>query len=600
MSKSNASRHDDHVSEERLQNFRSLFLAREDAHAIWRNEKISAVREGLSDEVLSAHLAGKYRVGTYLIKLDGRTPFLVFDVDVHERSLVRRILRRLRKMNVSAYVERSKSKGYHIWIFFDEPLLASEARAFAKLVLRGMENPKIEIFPKQDTVGKGGFGNCIWLPLFGLDAPKGRTVFLDDELEPVRKQWRLLANVERTPRKRILRANEGTEPSKIRRFPRLAKSSKTREFSLPPCAQKILLNGVDKGYRNVALFTLAKHLRNARLSQDRVETLVSGANDQCQPSLEEREVEAIVKSVFIRKYTSLGCEYSFIASLCGDRCPIKRHEKNGTASNIDQILDQSEAKPYIHPAQTFHQGKLYYGMGVGRKRDGWVNSSRKGFTPEQIHERFSLDRLPTKSNWSVASVKRFLQGHGSVKPDVLFSDLREFISRRIYFLAPWQATVVVLWIMGTYVHRIFDWYGYLWLTSPGRRTGKTRLLEIISALAYNASSVMTDPTEAALFRDTALNASTQVLDEIESLRGADKEKRAGPRSMLTDGFKAGAVIPRYNMKAGTIEYLEVFCPRALAGINRLAATLADRCFQLFLKRKRKEERVDGFNQKTLP
>jgi len=107
------SKNDSHSNEGRviaecLQVFRSLFVAREDAHAIWRGDQPVASREPLSDQVLTAHLAGEYRVGTYLIKLDGRTPFLVFDVDVRKRSLVRRILRRLLKKEVVAYVERSK------------------------------------------------------------------------------------------------------------------------------------------------------------------------------------------------------------------------------------------------------------------------------------------------------------------------------------------------------------------------------------------------------------------------------------------------------------------------------------------------------------
>ena len=598
MSKSNGSRHHHKISAERLRRFRSLFVAREDAYAIWKGDQIVAVRGPLSDEVLAAHLAGEYRVGTYLIMLDGKTPFLVFDIDEQNRKLVKRILRRLQERSVTAYVERSKSKGFHIWVFVDKPIRAPRARQFAGVVLSGLEKYKIEVFPKQDKVSAEGLGNCIWLPVFLPDVKKERTVFCDDDLEPIQRQWEFLKGIKRVSRKRILRAIEGLKPSKIQRFPRLAKSRDGSEFSLPPCAQTILLKGVEDGHRNIALFTLAKHLRNAEIEQERVEVLVSNANDQCRPPLEERELTGIVKSVFTRGYTSLGCDNTFVASLCGERCPIKRKKIKGRSS-IDQILSQVETKPHVHPAQVFHGGRLYYGIKVGRKRHVWVNSDREGFTRDDILERFSLDRFPTKSNWSVSSIRRFLQGGGSVKPHVLFSKLRKFMTRRIHFLAPWQATVVVLWVMGTYVHRIFDWYGYLWLTSPGRRTGKTRLLELISALAYNASSVMTDPTEAALFRDTALNASTQILDEIESLRGADQEKRAALMSMLNDGFKAGAVIPRVNMKAGTIDYHDVFCPRALAGINRLAPTLADRCFRLFLKRKRKEERVARFNQREL-
>jgi hypothetical protein len=580
------------IGNTRLRLFRSLFVAREDAHATYARERIVALREPLSDGVLAAHLAGTCRVGTYLITANGKSPFLVIDVDVHEKSLVRTILKRLRAMKVTGYAERSKSKGFHIWVFFDKPLSSAAARAFAMLVLKGLENPKIEIFPKQDRVVDGGLGNCIWLPLFAPDAKTGRTVFLDKKLKPVRKQWRFLTKIRRVPRRRILSRIRNMEVSSERRSTRPVQSPNAAHVRLAACAQAILFKGVDDGKRNVALFTLAKHLRNAGIEQERVEEFVANANEQCRPPVEDREIRDIVRSVFRRKYTSLGCENAFIASLCGDQCPVKRHRKEGVGSSIDEILSQAEAKPQIHPAQAFHDGKLYYGLKVAPKQHIWVNSNRGAFTRDAIDERFSCDRLPTKSNWEINSIKRFLNERASVKPDVLFSNLRKFMIRKIHFTAPWQATVVVLWVMGTYVHRVFDWYGYLWITSPGRRTGKTLLLEIISALAYNASSIMTDPTEAALFRDTALNASTQVLDEIESLRGADQEKRAGLMSMLNDGFKAGASIPRVNMKAGTIEYHEVFCARALAGINRLAPTLADRCIKIFLKRKRIEERVE--------
>jgi hypothetical protein len=163
VNKSHTSTHNDQINEKRLQTFRSLFVSRKDAYAQWRGDQPMAIREALGDDQLAAHLAGKYRVGTYLVQLDGRTPFLVFDVDVQRKSLVRRILRRLRNREVTAYVERSKSKGFHIWIFFDEPLPAAEARKFATLVLNGMDPSKIEIFPKQDEVKDRGLGNCIWL-----------------------------------------------------------------------------------------------------------------------------------------------------------------------------------------------------------------------------------------------------------------------------------------------------------------------------------------------------------------------------------------------------------------------------------------------------
>ncbi len=589
---------EDHIGSKRLRLFRLLFVARTDAYAISDGERIVAVRKRLSDEVLAAHLAGEYRVGTYLVERNGRTPFLVFDVDSPKRKIVRKILKRLRRMNVSAYVEKSKSRGFHIWVFFDKPLRAAKARAFARLVLRGLEDSKIEIFPKQDKVTGDGLGNCIWLPLFGPYAAKGRTIFVDREFATVEKQWSFVQGIRRVPRRTVINACKHAKRSPIFRFPRTNRRAKSSAPALANCAQSILLKGVEEDHRNTALFTLAKHLRNAGLERSHVEDLVRSANERCNPPLDEQEITSITKSVFSHEYTSLGCEDPFVASLCGDRCPVKRARRASAGASVEAVLAKAEAKPTIHPSQAFHEGILWYGLKLGQERL-WINSERKAFTVDQMRKSFTLPKLPMKSRWSLASINTFIRERKRVKPDVLFVNLRGFISRRIRFLAPWQPTLVTLWLMGTYVHRIFDWYGYTWLTSPSRRTGKTRLLEIISTFAYNATPVMTDPTEASLFRETAINASVQVLDEIESLRGADQEKRAALMSLLNVGFKAGSTVPRYNNNSGRIEYHDAYCPRVLAGISRLAPTLADRSFRIFLKRKMKEEKVARFSERKL-
>lgn len=283
-----------------------------------------------------------------------------------------------------------------------------------------------------------------------------------------------------------------------------------------------------KDHRNVSLFTLAKNLRNAGLTSDHVLDLVTSANERCRPPLEKKDASNIVKSIFDKKYSSLGCDDPFIASLCGDKCPIKKKENSNASTSADEVINRAEEKPILHPAQAFQAGILWYGQKVGRECL-WVNSERKAFTLAQMRKEFTVRLLPMKSQWSPKSIKAFTKKGKKFKPEVLFVNLRNFISSRIRFLASWQATVVTLWLMGTHVYRIFEWYGYLWLTSPGRRAGKSRLLEIISALSYNATPVMTDPTEASLFRETASNASTQALDEVESLRGSDQEKRVACR-----------------------------------------------------------------------
>ena len=281
MSKSSGSKHDHKIRPKLLRRFRSIFVAREDAYAVWRGDQIVAVREPLSDEVLAAHLAGEYRAGTYLIMPDGKTPFLVFDVDEQNRKLVRKIFRRLRKRKVMAYVERSKSKGFHIWVFFDKPVRAARVRQFAGVVLSGLENHKIEVFPKQDKVSAQGLGNCIWLPLFRLDVKKNRTVFLDEDLNPHANQGPFLRSIRRTSGRLIKKI--------CREFkPRIELRKPFKSVGGP----------IKFRTRNNTLTSLAGAMRRRGATQDAILAALREENQRrCEPPLAENEVGAIAASI---------------------------------------------------------------------------------------------------------------------------------------------------------------------------------------------------------------------------------------------------------------------------------------------------------------
>ena len=98
-----------------------------------------------------------------------------------------------------SYIERSKSKGFHVWLFFEEPVVAKKARVVARKILTDMDRPDTEIFPKQDCLNEISYGNFINAPLFGKLVPKGRTVFVEPG-EPVKacdNQWELLQRVQK-------------------------------------------------------------------------------------------------------------------------------------------------------------------------------------------------------------------------------------------------------------------------------------------------------------------------------------------------------------------------------------------------------------------
>jgi superfamily II DNA or RNA helicase len=68
------------------------------------------------------------------------------------------------------------------------------------------------LFPNQDTMPKGGFGNLIALPLAGGPRKLGNTVFLDHNLDPHPDQWTFLTTVHRLRREDLDRILGQTAP----------------------------------------------------------------------------------------------------------------------------------------------------------------------------------------------------------------------------------------------------------------------------------------------------------------------------------------------------------------------------------------------------
>ena len=156
---------------------------------------------------LLAHLQGRHVMGVYPLIPDDTCWLLAMDLDGSSwRHDVAAIRDACSELGVIPAVERSRSgEGAHVWFFFSVPVPAALARRFGLMVLTnamgrsttlGMASYD-RLFPSQDTLPKGGFGNLIALPLQPKARRDGNTLFLDDELDPFEDQWSYLDSLAR-------------------------------------------------------------------------------------------------------------------------------------------------------------------------------------------------------------------------------------------------------------------------------------------------------------------------------------------------------------------------------------------------------------------
>ncbi len=228
---------------EKIGLFRSLFRGREEVHArrftstktgksgyapVCGNEWVKGICEKprikcadctcqkylpVTDEVVRWHLSGKdaqgreFVLGVYPMLLDEHCHFLAVDFDgEHWREDATAFMETCRRLEVPAALERSRSgDGGHVWWFFQKAVSAALARKLgAHILTETMERrPEVglrsydRLFPNQDTLPRGGFGNLIALPLQKTPREAGNSVFVDEALAPYQDQWAFLARLRR-------------------------------------------------------------------------------------------------------------------------------------------------------------------------------------------------------------------------------------------------------------------------------------------------------------------------------------------------------------------------------------------------------------------
>ena len=125
------------------------------------------------------HLLGEEEVGIYPVRSDGRCQWGCLDFDdANSYNKARAVQACAEWHGIRAWVERSRSKGYHVWFFCAGAMHARLVRDTGRALDLGAGTECDEINPKSTDHRK--IVNCVRLPYSGA-AAAGRMVMLDEQ-----------------------------------------------------------------------------------------------------------------------------------------------------------------------------------------------------------------------------------------------------------------------------------------------------------------------------------------------------------------------------------------------------------------------------------
>ena len=209
---------------EAINDFVTLFKGRSDCYGA---EHGGCVKEPLTRETFRNHLTDGPYIGVYPAVPRGVHPSICVwgcsDIDVEDLDSARLIQRTLDMVGVVSWVERSRSKGYHVWVFASAPVPAENMRRMFLVAHQVANYPAREVNPKQSNVSVSKVGNYVRLPYpNALVNDPIRRVILDDQDQPMTLgEWLPLAMANRT------------DPAKI---------AQLAELYVPPVQQHIVVD----------------------------------------------------------------------------------------------------------------------------------------------------------------------------------------------------------------------------------------------------------------------------------------------------------------------------------------------------------------------
>ncbi|SHG20999.1 hypothetical protein SAMN05443144_12171 [Fodinibius roseus] len=258
-------------------------------------------------------------------------------------------------------------------------------------------------------------------------------------------------------------------------------------------------------------------------------------------------------------------------------------EKESKSILLEEVEKAKPGRLSSYDKKTYHESiirpgpkSLYFPLDTGRDML-WYGLKNGEVAHSQPVNVLDVDELPkmhgleteasaTDSNFRLtrAEVFNIVNARPQLTPRRTFESLRDFILDYFYFEHDQMASLIALWIMGTYVYRLFPAYGYLHFN--GRYdTGKSSLLKLISMCGFNGL-FQSQATKAATVNRIDRLGGTICFDEYEKASSGTGDEFV---QMINSGYKKSG---RISKMVGNKEVsLHSYSPKAFGGIDDITA-----------------------------
>ena len=182
---------------------------------------------------------------------------------------------------------------------------------------------------------------------------------------------------------------------------------------------------------------------------------------------------------------------------------------------------------------------------------------------------------------------------------ILLATIERFVRRFVVLPDEHEIAALCLFVLHTWSFTTSPATPYLYVRSPEKRSGKTRLLEVLDLLCREpmmAASI----SEAGLFQTVQAFRPTLLLDEIDATFTAKSERAEALRGVLNAGNRPRSYVVRGAADGQPVKF-STYCPKVLAGIDtgRLPDTIRDRSIVIDMERKLRSEPVERLRERDL-